>query len=111
MYGVLARSRITVNNHLDLAGPHANNLRMYEATGVGTLLLTDAKSDLGELFVPDQEVVAYRDSAECVKLISHYLDHPDERDEIARAGQRRTLEEHNYGRRMAELVEIVERHG
>jgi hypothetical protein len=111
MYRVLARSQITVNNHLDLAGPHANNLRMYEATGVGSLLLTDAKADLRELFVPGEEVVAYGDAAECAKLISHYLCHPDERDEIARAGQRRTLEVHNYGRRMAELVEIVERYG
>jgi hypothetical protein len=111
MYGVLARSQITVNSHLDLAGPHANNLRLYEATGVGSLLLTDAKLDLPEIFLPGQEVVAYEDSAECAKLIAYYLDHPDERVEIARAGQRRTLAEHNYRSRMAELVEIVERHG
>jgi spore maturation protein CgeB len=111
MYRVLARSRMTVNHHLDLAGPHANNLRLYESTGVGCLLLTDAKRDLSELFELGQEVVAYRDAAECAQLITHYLRHPDERDEIARAGQRRTLEEHNYGRRMSELVAIVERHG
>jgi len=111
MYRVLARSQITVNSHLDLAGPHANNLRMYEATGVGSLLLTDAKADLAELFAPGQEVVAYSDASECAELITHYLRHGDERDEIARSGQRRTLEEHNYGRRMAELVAIVERHG
>jgi hypothetical protein len=111
MYRVLASSQLTVNKHLDLAGPHANNMRMYEATGVGTLLLTDAKVDLPELFVPGQDVVAYRDSAECVRLIAHYLDHPDERDEIARSGQRRTLEQHTYGRRMAELVGIVEQYG
>lgn len=111
MYRVLARSQIAVNHHLDLAGPHANNLRLYEATGVGSMLLTDAKSDLAELFVPGQEVVAYGDPAECAELIAYYLANPDERDAIARSGQRRTLEEHNYRSRMAELVAIVERHG
>ena len=29
---------------------HANNLRLYEATGVGAMLLTDWKPDLAELF-------------------------------------------------------------
>jgi spore maturation protein CgeB len=110
MYRVLARSQITVNNHLDLAGSHANNLRLYEATGVGSLLLTDAKADLGEMFVPGQEVIAYTDSAECAKLIGYYLDNPNERNEIAQRGQRRTLQEHNYRCRMAELVKIVERY-
>ena len=61
--------------------------------------------------MPGEEVVAYKDSADCARLIAYYLSHPDERDEIARAGQRRTLDEHNYRGRMAELEQIVERHG
>src|SRR6185437_16040570 len=55
MFAVLRRSRITINNHLDLAGPWANNMRLYEATGMGTMLLTDAKQNLAEIFVPGEE--------------------------------------------------------
>jgi spore maturation protein CgeB len=36
--------------------------------------------------------------------------HDEEREEIARAGQRRTLTEHTYYHRMQELVDIVQRY-
>ena len=35
MYRLLARSRISVNYHIELAGSYANNMRLYETTGVG----------------------------------------------------------------------------
>ena len=59
MYRVLASSGIALNRHSEIAENHANNMRLYKATGVGTLLITDAKSDLSELFEPGDEVVTY----------------------------------------------------
>ena len=61
MYRVLARSKIALNRHIDVAEDHANNMRLYEATGVGTFLITDAKRNLSELFEPGEEVVTYAD--------------------------------------------------
>ena len=43
-----------------MAKSYANNMRLYEATGVGALLVTDWKENLGEMFEPGKEVVAYR---------------------------------------------------
>jgi hypothetical protein len=108
MYRVLARSRITVNRHIDAAENHANNMRLYEATGMGALLLTDRKDNLASLFEPGKEVVVYSTPAEAVDLIHHYLAHPEDAEEIARAGQARTLREHTYRRRMEALVPILE---
>jgi hypothetical protein len=110
MYRILQSSRITLNHHIDVAECYANNLRLYEATGVGTLLITDWKENLREMFEPDKEVVAYRSPQECVELIQYYLEHDDERVAIASAGQRRTLGEHSYYQRMKELVEIVHKY-
>ena len=31
------------------------NIRMFEATGVGSCLLTDHKQNLQDLFIPDEE--------------------------------------------------------
>ena len=62
-------------------------MRLYEATGVGSLLITDQKDNLGELFEVGKEVVAYSSIEEAAELIRYYLDHPDEASEIARAGQ------------------------
>jgi spore maturation protein CgeB len=108
MLRVLAGARIAVNRHIDVAEDNANNMRLYEATGVGSLLLTDAKQNLGELFDVGREVVTYRDEDELVDALEHYLSHEDERAAIAAAGQRRTLGEHTYAVRMRELAEILD---
>lgn len=110
MYRALARSRVTLNRHIDVAENNANNMRLFEATGVGTLLVTDAKDNLGELFKVGKEVVAYSSKEEAAELITYYINNPKEAEEIARAGQVRTLAEHTYERRMQELVPILERY-
>lgn len=110
MYRALARSRITLNRHINVAENNANNMRLYEATGTGTLLITDRKDNLGELFEINKEIVAYSSPEEAAELINYYLEHPAEAQAIAAAGQRRTLAEHTYYQRMQELVPILERY-
>ena len=109
MYQILRNSKITLNHHGDIA-PYANNCRLYEATGVGTLLITDWKANLHEMFEPAKEVVTYRTPEECAELIQYYLEHDEDREAIASAGQERTLREHTYYQRMQELVDILEYH-
>jgi spore maturation protein CgeB len=111
MYQALRDARIVFNSHIDAAGAFANNLRLYEVTGVGSLLLTDWKENLTEMFVPGLECAAYRSVDECVRLARHYLAHEEERATIAAAGQRRALAEHTYEHRVPELLGIVESAG
>ena len=108
MYRVLARSRIVVNRHIDAAEGYANNMRLYEATGSGALLLTDAGHNLAELFDPGRELLVYEDADDLTAKIAHYLEHDDERRRVAAAGQARTLRDHGYDRRMAQLAELLE---
>jgi hypothetical protein len=108
MFRVLAEARIAVNRHIDVAEDNANNMRLYEATGVGSLLLTDARRNLGDLFEVGSEVIAYRDEDELVEAVEHYLSHEDERAAVAAAGQQRTLREHNYAVRMRELSRVLD---
>jgi hypothetical protein len=109
MYQILRKSKITLNHHGDIA-PYANNMRLYEATGVGTLLITDWKENLHEMFEPGKEVVGYKSPEECFELIQYYLEHNEERETIAHAGQERTLKEHTYYQRVQELVAIVRKY-
>lgn len=108
MYRVLASSRITLNRHIDLANGYANNMRLYEATGMGALLMTEEAPNLGDLFEPDREVVGYGSEDDLVEKIRHFLEHEDERREVALAGRARTLRDHRYGDRIKELAEILE---
>jgi hypothetical protein len=110
MYQTLCDAKIVFNRHINVAQDYANNMRLYETTGVGSFLLTDHKRNLAEMFEPGQEVVAYRNPEECVELTRYYLEHKNEREVIARAGQQRTLREHTYYHRMEELIKIVQKY-
>lgn len=92
MYKILAGSKIVVNSHIDAANGQAGNMRLYEATGVGAMLLTDNKRATAELFNPGREVVCYEDPSECIDLVELLLSDESNRLEIAKAGQRRCLE-------------------
>jgi spore maturation protein CgeB len=108
MYQALRRSRITLNSHIDLAGRQAGNMRLFEATGVGAFLLTDYKDNLDTLFEPDREVVAWRSIDDCLLAIGRAIGDDNGRAAIARAGQARTLAQHTYRHRTAEILGFVE---
>ena len=110
MYQILYNSKMTLNHHIDVAECWANNMRLFEATGVGALLITDWKVNLHEMFEPQKEVVAYRTPEECVELIQYYLENDKERQKIACAGQQRTLREHTYQKRVQELVNVIHKY-
>jgi len=108
MHNLRYNSRIVVSKHIrSVAGPHANIMTMYEATGVGSLLVIDERSDLDLLFQPGQEVATYRTPAECAEVIFHFLGNEAERQRVAAAGQARTLAQHTYARRMQEYLDIL----
>jgi hypothetical protein len=106
MYRILRSSKITINHHGNVP-PFANNLRLYEATGVGTLLITDWKKNLHEMFTPGMDVVTYCGYEECAERIKHLLGNEGEGQSIAESGQRRTLGEHTFYQRMHELVHAL----
>ena len=107
MYQVLRDCRIVFNAHLDVAGIYANNLRLYEVTGAGSLLLTDWKKNIATLFEPETEIATYRSLEECVALAKHFLENDDEREAIAAAGQARILREHTFDHRVVELCQHI----
>jgi hypothetical protein len=108
MYQVLRRSRITLNSHIDLAGREAGNMRLFEATGVGAFLLTDFKDNLDTLFAPDKEVAVWRSIDDCLDVIGRMIGNDDGRTAIARAGHARTMAQHTYRHRAAEILKFVE---
>ena len=110
MYRTLARSKITLNRHINAAENNANNMRLYEATGVGSLLLTDQKNNLSEIFEIGKEVITYSNPNEASEMVQYYLQHPEEAEKIAKAGQARTLREHTYAKRMQDLVLILKKY-
>lgn len=109
MLRVLQRSRVTFNAHTDEGRGYIGNMRLFEATGVGTCLLTDTGANLSDLFVEDQEVVTYRSLEECIEKQRYLLAHDDIRRQIALAGQKRTLKDHTVMNRCLQIDEIIQK--
>jgi len=107
LYQISAESKIALNCHSEQEEDFSGNKRLFDVTGLSTLLVTDLTRDLHQLFDVGKEVVAYRNADECYEYLNYYLEHDDEREAIAIAGQQRTLREHTYYHRMQELTDIV----
>lgn len=110
MYNILYNSKISINRHINVAENNANNMRLYESTGVGSMLISDYKDNLHELFEIGKEIETYKTKEELLEKINYYLKHDDEREKIAKAGQLRTLSEHTYEIRMKELLNILNKY-
>ncbi|HNY14585.1 MAG TPA: glycosyltransferase [Bacteroidales bacterium] len=110
MYSLFARSKIVLNYHIGVAGEYAGNMRMFEVTGMGSCLLTDNKKNLPELFVPGLEVVAYDNPHDCIDKIRWLLENDQEREKIALAGRKKTLEMHTVGNRCSTIAGVLMNH-
>ena len=110
MYKILSRTKISFNRHIDVSLNNANNMRLFEATGMGSLLLTDKKDNLNQLFEIDKEIVTYSCKEEALEKVKYLLENPHKISEIALAGQARTLKDHSYEVRMKELIEILKKY-
>src|SRR5262249_9046480 len=75
MFRTLRDAEVTLNIHADTSPRYASNMRLFEATGVGSCLLTDSRENLGELFDPETEIVTYRSAGECLEKIDWLLSH------------------------------------
>jgi hypothetical protein len=100
MYQLYGQSKIVLNIHHPAAQGFSNNLRMFEATGMGAMLLTEHSTNISDYFTPSVECVTYRSIDEAIDLIKFFLAHDNQRKAIAQAGQRHTLTEHTYFNRM-----------
>lgn len=95
MHHTLRRSRLVLNIDVDSFDCQPPNMRLIEATGCGTCLLTPHHHEMPRFFEPGREVVTFRSGADLLDKLAHYLDDAPAREAIAAAGQKRCLTHHN----------------
>jgi hypothetical protein len=105
-YGLIGNSRISLNRHRDEKEDYGN-LRVFEATGMGSCLVTDRGREMKDYFVADKEIVTYESSEEAIEKIQYLQDHEEERTAIAEAGKNRTLADHTVANRCQMIHEVV----
>ena len=92
---------------IDLGGEDTINMRMFEATGSGALLLTEALPGVRRYFEPGKEVAVWKDVPELVARTLHYLAHESECSAVAEAGRRRCLAEHSMDDTVKRFMKII----
>jgi len=110
LFQLLHDSKITFNSHIDSAGSKAANIRLYEATGVGTCLLTDYKDNLNDIFEIDKEIVAYKNIDEAIEKVNYLLNNDNVRISIANAGMKKTITKYSIQKRIIEFEEFLSLH-
>lgn len=107
MYQKMTESKIIINSHIGSATNFGGNMRMFEATGVGSCLLTDWKENLKDQFDIDKEIITYKTKEECLSKIKYLLKDDKYRENVAKAGQKRTLENYTLQKRLSTLSDFI----
>ena len=121
MHKALKRGRIVLDgraNHtfnqsgtsIDIGGQETVNMRLFEATGQGSFVLTQHLDQIDRYFEPGSEIETYRSHDELLEKVRYYLNHPAERIAIAKKGQLRCMEQYNRRQRAQAFAEIIGKH-
>lgn len=105
-YRILAQAKVCINRHGEVAQGYSNNMRCFEATGMGALLVTENSLNLSDYFNAT-ECVSYGSPEEAVYAIKSALNNEPVRKQIAANGQTRTLRDHTYAKRMEKVSEVL----
>ncbi|MFO1045208.1 MAG: glycosyltransferase [Planctomycetaceae bacterium] len=85
------------------------NMRVFEALASGSLLLTNDLSENGQtdLFQNGIHLVTYRNCEEMLERLRYFLQHDEEREEIAARGRQEVLAKHTYRHRMEVILDTL----
>lgn len=86
---------------------YAGAKRIFEITGVGTLLLTSHQENIKDLFILDDEVVTFHDFEDLLIKIKHLINSPDRIKTIALNGQKKVLHEHTFIQRAQQIINYL----
>lgn len=107
--GMYWRTKIGLNMHYSDRPSETGNMRMYETTAHGAMMVCDKGCANGhkEIFLPKQEAVYYDSVDDAIELIEYYLHHEEERMSIAKAGFDRYWNEYEWKTNMTNFLNWV----
>jgi len=83
---------------------HQASPRVFEVMACGGFLICDRQRDIFSLFCDGEHLVGLDNGADLAKKVRYYLDHPLERQTIARKGHEEVMRRHTYVHRIEALL-------
>ncbi len=94
MFKVFNRSKIVLNTHSNITGSHKGNMRVFEALGSGSFMLSD-HGVYPEHLEEGKDFVTYKSNKDMIEKINYYLKNDKEREEIALNGHKKIAQYYN----------------
>lgn len=107
MLEIYGRVKVGINRHARFADRFAVNMRMFEVTGRGAVLLTESFENLSDLF-PKGALVAYSSPESAAELLKRLLNGHLSGKEISSLGMTTTRTQHTYMKRSLEILKEFE---
>ena len=102
MYEILSKTKILLNTHIGDT-EYAGNMRLFEGTGHGCMVITDYKKGLENLFEIGKELETFDSKIDLINKCSKYLNDLSLLKTKSISGQKRTLNDHTYKLRIKNL--------
>lgn len=87
--------------------PSGIPLRVMDVLGSGGFLITTYQDEIAEYFEENKDLVIVRTPDEFIEKTAYYLEHEEERKEIAVNGQKKVYEKFAYTKLLPEVLTIV----
>lgn len=107
LYDAISRSKIVINADADFAKEYKFNMRNFETTGCGAMLLSD-KGVYPNGFTEGENYVVYENYDDLIKKATYYLEHEEERLAIAKNGNEIISKIYSKENQWKEFVKICE---
>jgi hypothetical protein len=95
---VLRRSKISLNFSFSIPGWHQEKARVFEILFSGAMLMESNNEETKLHYEPMVDFVPFDTKEDLLDKVRYYLDHEEERQEIAHNGYLRTIQEYNQDR-------------
>ena len=105
---ILRRSKISVNFSHSAPGAHQIKGRVFETMFSGALLFENENSETPKFFTPMVDYVEFGDKEDLADKVRYYLDHEDERHQIALSGYHKATTEYNHEIFWAKVMTRIE---
>ncbi|GMW03465.1 MAG: hypothetical protein AMXMBFR84_45990 [Candidatus Hydrogenedentota bacterium] len=110
---IVAGSKINLNLHSSTASEgvdaecDAINPRVFEIAACGGFQLCDPCKGLDGCFDTELEIPTYSSLPDLREKIAYFLNHPKEREDMAKRARKRALQDHSYDRRAQQMLDIL----
>jgi spore maturation protein CgeB len=106
MYEILQRSKVMINMHINDT-QYSGNMRLFEGTGCGCLVVTDKKKGIKKLFIDKKEIFIFNNNEVIFKLITNCIDSYQFFKRVSFRAQKKTLSKYHYKKSASILLNKI----